>query len=204
MSEQPSTTPTDAMRRVETPRRKRFAHIFGRTSLGRSVQVENVSERSRAPLPEGYHYADPSKIKLREEAALKRTTEIGKGVTLGDLRRRDREFRHRGISMLKVGVRDVGGRLVGFSTVVCKDDNGEPSDLAVNPAHQHQGIGRSLVDESLGLAEEAGITSLYMPYLEETNTLNTFYVERGFRKTEAGEVVRGPHPISVTGHFPAN
>ena len=104
---------------------------------------------------------------------------------------------HQGKSRIDVGVLDPAGELVGFGTVLYIGDQGELCDFAVNPLDRGQGIGKALVDERLRLAEAAGVESLYMPYLMDTNTLRTFYYERGFHDTEHGEVVRGPNPAPI-------
>ena len=104
-----------------------------------------------------------------------------------------------GVDMLDVGVRDINGSLVGFGSVARRGENGELGDFVVSPNHQHRGIGKALIAERLGLADAAGITSLYIANFEPTNTLKSFYLENGFQETPAGEVVRGPHPIPLVG-----
>ncbi len=59
-----------------------------------------------------------------------------------------------------------------------------------------------IIDARLVLAAAVGITSLYIPYLEPTNSLADYYIDNGFKLTEAGELVLGPEPVSVSGIQP--
>lgn len=148
-----------------------------------------------ASLPEGYHYTDPDQIRPADRAELMRladwNTSSPKQIT------KDMEYREEGIATLDVGVRAEDGRLVGFGRVAYKGENGELCDFVVSPLDRHQGIGRAIIDERLRRAEEAGITSLYIPELESGNSLGTYYEEKGFHRTDSGELVRGPHPAPV-------
>ena len=62
--------------------------------------------------------------------------------------------------------------------------------------------GKAILDERLRLAGEAGIDSLYIPFLESTNPLRSYYLEQGFTETASGELVRGPNPTPITDWAP--
>ena len=181
------------------PRRERTDGMVGTATGERSgIQGRFIIEgHAGTPLPEGYSFADPEKIRLRERAELMRR--LDKNTNSVKLREVDRYLRARKLGIMDVGVRDGDGRLAGFGRIIHKGERGELSDLLVDPEHQHQGIGRAIVSERLRLAEAAGLTSLYMPYLQKTNSLRPYYRQKGFRETHEGEVVRGPNPDSVIG-----
>ena len=168
--------------------------IFGRIGLRRSAEIKRVSERT--PLPKGFHYAKPW-IHPSEEAELKQKVEIGKDTDERGLHGRDITYKNAGVETFKVGVRNRMGGLVGFGTIAYKGDVGELGNFVVDPSVQGKGIGKAIIDERLRLAEQAGVTSLYMPDLEPTNTLESYYIEKGFHIAPEGELVRGPHPVSV-------
>ena len=105
-----------------------------------------------------------------------------------------------------VAIRAEDGNLIGFGAVAYKGENGELSDFVVSPDHQGQGVGKAIILERLRMAQDAGITSLYMPRLEHTNTLRSFYYEQGFVEREDGSLGYGPNPMPVmsTPHAPRN
>lgn len=69
--------------------------------------------------------------------------------------------------------------------------------MAVDPDHRGRGIGKALIDARLRFAEQKGVENIYMPKLEDTNTLSSYYAEQGFRETPDGSVVRGENPMSM-------
>jgi ribosomal protein S18 acetylase RimI-like enzyme len=170
---------------------------LGRLGVRKSVMLEAIG-RDRAPLPEGYQYA--GKIKAKELASLMQ--EVGWPATTPSLRRDRRVWGSKGISTFEVGVRDKSGKLVGYGALFHKGKDGELGNFVVSPDHQGQGIGKVIIDERLEMAEQTGLTSLYMPFLDQTNTLRSYYEEKGFREGTSGEVVRGPHAVSITGTQP--
>lgn len=149
----------------------------------------------RTPLPPGHSFVRDGEISARNQAKL--FNAVGWPITSTEILFGRRFDALNGKSRIDIGVLDPTGDLVGFGTVTYIDDQGELSDFAVNPHDRGQGIGKAIVDERLRLAEEAGVDSFYMPYLMATNTLRSFYYERGFHETERGEVVRGPNPAPL-------
>ncbi|MGC1176967.1 MAG: GNAT family N-acetyltransferase [Candidatus Saccharimonadales bacterium] len=160
------------------------------------------SEKTRGLfLPQAYRYADPAGIEPKEVARLYQ--EVGWDEYTGaDIKDLNESWRARGVTMLDVGVRDKGGLLVGFGSIFYRDKAGMLNGFAVIPACQSLGIGKAIIDERLRRAELVGVESLYIPYLKLTNTLESYYLEQGFQRTELGELVRGPHPVSITGERP--
>jgi GNAT superfamily N-acetyltransferase len=190
LKEKLSPTPAETKKPPSKP--SLVSKWLGRTGV-RSAELE---DQERAPLPEGYHYVDRRHIKpgelngLNHRAGWTHTTHKDAWLQLrGKLSGGQQE--------IIVGVRNKDGGLVGFGGLIYRGDQGEPGDFAVDPDFRSQGIGKAIIDERLRLAEKEGITSLYMPYLEPTNTLRSYYIEKGFRETPAGEVVRGPNPAPL-------
>jgi len=165
-------------------------------SLGLMAASEPLTYE-RIPLPLGYTYESPIMINNKEFIALCRQVEIGEG--LADDWRNERYLLMRSCDAkpVDIGVRAADGSLVGFGAIAHKGDIGELCDFVVSPEHQGRGIGKAIILERLRIAEELGITSLYVPFLETTNTLVSFYLEHGFIRTERGAYVFGPNPASV-------
>lgn len=154
-----------------------------------------MSERispNHPPLPEGYYFEDPSRIDPYEVPVLLRQVEIGEFIGDNYIAGRATDPGFTDTSWLDVGVRDATGQLVGYGSIACKGQFGELCDFVVSPAHQSLGIGKAIIDERLVRAEQTGIEWLYMPWLEDTNTLKSYYIEKGFHETPRGELVRGP------------
>lgn len=149
------------------------------------------------PIPEGYSLDDSRRIIPAERAGLIRS--LGRNTSSPKLITSDMGYQSEGISILDVGVRAEDSELVGFGRVLSVGESGELCSLVVDPSHRSNGIGKAIIDERLRRAEAAGITSFYIPYLMPTNTLRSYYEEKGFRHSPIGELVRGPHPVSVSG-----
>lgn len=90
-----------------------------------------------------------------------------------------------------VRVAEVGGLVVGFSTVRAVGDTVELEDLFVVPERMRLGVGRRLIDDVVGRARAAGASAVVV-------TANpralAFYRRAGFR--DAGQVSTrfGPAP----------
>jgi len=151
----------------------------------------------QVPLPEGYVFTDPQTITPREFADLNNQVEIGKGSTEKYLPYRAQVYGEMGFSVIDVGVRTAEGELIGFGSVVSKEDYGRLADFVVSPQHQGRGIGKSIITKRMIEAEAAGITSFHMPALESTNHLKSYYLELGFTETPEGDLVRGPNPVPL-------
>ncbi len=151
--------------------------------------------RSIESLPDGYHFADPDGIEPAEVVALLRQVEIGHGIEDDHLQSRRSDLEADGWDVHDVGVRAALGRLVGFGSIAYGEGEGELCDFVVSPAHQGRGIGKAIIRQRLALADELGVTSLYLPDFEPTNTLRTFYLQNGFQEKESGTMVRSAVPL---------
>jgi GNAT superfamily N-acetyltransferase len=111
------------------------------------------------------------------------------------LRRAERQT----VTKFDVGVRALSGTLVGFGSLSYRRQNGELGDFVVAETERGRGIGKAIINIRLRQAESKGVTSLYMPYLEPTNTLRSYYLENGFQVLTNGKAIgRGPKPMSLT------
>ena len=152
---------------------------------------------ARAPLPEGYTYDDSGVISFEEIAALTKLAmpDDAEDYDVAGVKDYHISLLMKDISTITTGVRSQNGQLVGFSRLSYKGSHGELGDFMVDPNHQSRGIGKAMIDTRLNYAEAAGVTSLYMPYLEPTNTLRSYYYEKGFFEyIPDGPVMRGPDP----------
>lgn len=193
----PLTQP-ESVSHPERRRRKLLHRVLGRMSIDSPVPSYTY-RKERAPLPETYSYTDH--VTRTEIADLMNKVdweEVNPDSLLAEDKRDKNNNRHK----LRVGVRDADKQLVGYGVVLYKGRRGELCDFVVSPDQQGQGIGRAIIEEQLAEAERFGIKSLYIPYLEETNTLRSYYEEKGFTETPAGELVRGPDPRSISGMQP--
>jgi ribosomal protein S18 acetylase RimI-like enzyme len=85
-----------------------------------------------------------------------------------------------------LGVRDTANaELVGMGRVTADPRHAVLCDLAVNPAHQSQGIGKAIVWRRMLLALSAKTPYLYTE-LAPTSPLRPFYEELGFIATGHG------------------
>jgi N-acetylglutamate synthase-like GNAT family acetyltransferase len=173
---------------------KQLTQELGHTGLGSGVEVDIV----HTPLPDGYHYAEAAGIDPGEVIALVRQPGIEWDVDDDEIQMQRTDARANGLTLQDVGVRDSDHSLVGFGSLAFRGEYGELGNFVVSPAHQSKGIGKAIIDARLAMADAAGITSLYIAPLEPTNTLRSYYAQKGFHETPAGEMVRGPHPIPLT------
>jgi len=148
-----------------------------------------------AMLPEGYRFVQTN-IDPEEVLGLMRQLEIGKNLPDYHMQDREEMFRSKDLCTIDVGVRHMTEQLVGFSSLVHRQGQGILGDFVVSPGHQHQGIGKALIDGRLSIADQEDVMSLYIPELEPTNSLHSFYVERGFRPVLTG-LVKGPYPGEI-------
>jgi GNAT superfamily N-acetyltransferase len=85
----------------------------------------------------------------------------------------------------------VDDRVVGFATVVPRDDRGELEDLFVAPEEMRRGIARALINDAVERARTAGIARLDVTANEHAAA---FYVAVGFVTTGTAETEFGPAP----------
>lgn len=167
-------------------------------AIGRAgVHSFEALQEGRTPLPEGYYYENPYQVQPEEVIRLARQVEVGKDTKDNFIEWRYYEAKVRRAQILDVTVRSNEGELVGFASLLYRENQGELADFVVSPKHQHRGLGKALIAERLRMAEQAGIDSLYIPPIEPTNTLRSYYLENGFHETEAGELVQGPDPRPI-------
>ncbi len=157
-------------------------------TIERSAQLP---ERAAAGLPEGYWFEhNDAAVPTEELAALMRQVEVGHDITAAQLdavTERDTSF---GYTTIGVGVRDEVGSLVGYGGMRCRGGIADFGDLVVSPEHQSKGIGKALVDERIRLADEMDVNAIEIDLLEPTNTLRSYYFERGFHDDGYGGLVR--------------
>lgn len=161
-----------------------------------SVMTSFVLSAERLCLPGGYVYADNQTITSNELATLFNQSGLMTRVTASELRQADRAYANAGLKYLELGIRSLPGNLVGFGRIYHYGGSGVMCDFAVDPLHQRQGLGRALIAGRLGMAEAAGVSSLYIPYLRDTNPLRNYYFELGFSETAFGEFIRGANPLT--------
>jgi GNAT superfamily N-acetyltransferase len=169
-------------------------------ALGGAAVSEVLTEqdlRALPELPDGYHYDPTSEGGDDQEIAdLMNATGTMENITAESLRRVNALASQTRVHKRGIGVRTADDTLVGYGALFYKGDKGTLVDFAVNPQHQHRGIGKAILDARLGVAEEHGLTSLETE-LAPTNTLRTYYLEHGFRDARAGELVRGSDPANL-------
>lgn len=134
---------------------------------------------SRRELPSGYRYADIASIGAEEAIDLWRRAEFVADYVIDEtaLAEWDEAMQS---TIVFMGVRDGRRRLVGMGAILGDVDLGNMSNLAVDPEHRHQGIGRTLVRERVKAADRLGIGVLDT-HLMPSNTLRSLYIELGFR-----------------------
>ncbi|MDE3085745.1 MAG: GNAT family N-acetyltransferase [Acidobacteriota bacterium] len=82
----------------------------------------------------------------------------------------------------------VGGRLVGFSTLVPHGATGEVDDLFVDPEWMRRGIGRRLVEDMAATAAAAGVDALEV---DANPAALTFYEGVGFAGIGEARLLHG-------------
>jgi ribosomal protein S18 acetylase RimI-like enzyme len=83
-----------------------------------------------------------------------------------------------------VFVYEIEGEVVGYITTRVDDESriGWIPNMAVDPAHQGKGIGRDLMDASLGYMRECGMECAKIETLEQNPIGARFYPSTGFRE----------------------
>lgn len=128
-----------------------------------------------AKLPESYRFIDKRDIGADEIIALRES--IGwKGDTL------ERWQSCIDQSLAIIGVRDSNSNLVGMSCIAGNVRHAVLCDLAVNPAHQHKGIGVAIMSELFKTADGMGVSYLYAE-LADTNPFRDSMMRLGFKVT---------------------
>jgi len=73
-------------------------------------------------------------------------------------------------------------RVVGFAVTQFGDDQAHLSLLAVDPSHQREGIGRRLVEWTVGSALAAGMAAIHLETRAANHAARSFYRNMGFRE----------------------
>ena len=177
------------------------SHRLGIAIATQICYCSKMSVTTSELLVPGYLY-DTNPVDSGEMADLMNVSFPANPLTRRDLDTFDVLARRIGIESATVAIRSDSGQLVGAGCLLYMGLQGELCDLSVLPDHRGNGLGKALVARRLQIAEERNVDSLYMPYLEPTNTIGHYYLERGFRWTDAGELVRGSNPVSIVYRVP--
>lgn len=139
-------------------------------------------------LPDGYYFSD---FTGERELAELFSQVNGSDTSETPIQDRQRTAEELGIVYIDARVRDQDDILVGFGSLAYERHLGLLCDFVVSPMHRSRGIGKAIIDERLRRADESGVTQLCIPVIQDTNTLSTYYIARGFSPTESGALVRG-------------
>lgn len=88
-------------------------------------------------------------------------------------------------SLAVVGVRDSDSNLVGMACIAGNVRHAVLCDLAVNPTHQHKGIGAAIMSELMKTVNRLGVSYLYAE-LADTNPFRDSMIRSGFQATGDG------------------
>jgi GNAT superfamily N-acetyltransferase len=144
----------------------------------------------RTQLPHGYRYAAPGGVTDNELVYL--FGQLVKDDAFGhdQLYEHGYDLRNYYDTIVGVGVRNAGHRLIGYGCLGYTGLLGELVDLVVDEDYRGDGVGRIIILERLRLADSAGVTVLYIEDMLQSNTLRSFYLEHGFKEI-GGILVRG-------------
>ncbi len=157
---------------------------------------ERVAAGLATPLPDGFSYAKADDFPFTAIEDLFRTAYTDEQVWNMYLPTRDEDLSKAGLREADIAI-SFEGRLVAFANIISREGRGEMGDLVVHPAAQHQKLAQTLTLERLAIAEQQGITSLFIPPITDQNTLGPFYIENGFTQNPDGSFSRGPDPRPV-------
>lgn len=128
-----------------------------------------------AQLPEQYYFTDKENIQAAEIITLRESINWK-----GDTQERWKSCIDRSLAI--ISVRDSNSNLVGMACLAGNVRHGVLCDLAVNPAHQHKGIGAAIMSELLKTADSIGVSYLYAE-LADTNPFRESMMQSGFKAT---------------------
>ena len=128
-----------------------------------------------AKLPENYRFINKKDISADEIIALRESINWK-----GDTPARWQACIEQSFAI--IGVRDSDSKLVGMACLAGNIRHGVLCDLAVNPAHQHKGIGVAIMSELLKAADRVGVSYLYAE-LADTNPFRDSMIQSGFKAT---------------------
>lgn len=165
---------------------------MGRAFTGREL----TASEDRTPLPIGFHYSNPRRMRRRELGSLWRHVKNHEAFETNFASNRRYDARAQDAVLLEAAVRDQDGGLAGYGGVLCKGEKGEMRNFVVHPDRQGQGLGKAIILERMRMAEQYGVRTLVVPRPLETNTLVPFYIEHGFIEQQDGDLVRAISPGS--------
>ena len=128
-----------------------------------------------AKLPENYRFIDKNDISPDEIIALRKSINWKSDTS-------DRWQSCIEQSVAIIGVRDSNSSLVGMACLAGSVRHAVLCDLAVNPTHQHKGIGAAIMSELFKAADRIGVSYLYAE-LAETNPFRDSMIKYGFKAT---------------------
>ena len=86
---------------------------------------------------------------------------------------------------LMVGWEDKNGRLIGFYSILPKNDTEcELGSLCVLPEFRNNRIGTMLLADSFSRAKKAGFSQMNISIIEENSRLRKWYEDKGFVHTD--------------------
>lgn len=124
-------------------------------------------------LPEGYQFADPRSITVKEVDAIRHS--------VGWMQDDPHRWRHCLDSALEVcGVRTKEGALVGIGFLTGSYRHAVLCDFNVHKDHQRKGLGKAIIAHRMKRADELKIPYLYISLAAE-NPLRNLYQQLGFK-----------------------
>lgn len=147
------------------------------------IGIATIGLQHTVELPAGYEYA--TELAATNVVALFRghypgSRRFSGAVWLGGQAKQA----HAGLSGIHVAVNEAAGELVGMGKLVYMEAQGCMADFVVHTDHRSRGVGKAIIDEQLSLATALGLTMIKIPRLESTNTLLTYYLDKGFVQTD--------------------
>lgn len=72
--------------------------------------------------------------------------------------------------------------VIGYTVMWCIEDQGELANIGIAETHRGRDLGNLLLDYSIALAMERGVTSLYLEVRESNERARHMYERRGFEE----------------------
>ena len=80
-----------------------------------------------------------------------------------------------------IWVAEVGGEVVGFTSLIEKDQEAEIEPVVVSPGHRGEGVGTGLVDFAVDRARELGLLYVFVRPVARNREAVSFFHRRGFK-----------------------
>ncbi len=146
--------------------------------------MSTPTETKSLSLPEGYFMDNMS----QQSGVFMEVDELYQAVGWGELSVAEWGVR-RNDQLALIGVRNATGELVGSGFLGGSIHRAWLYELAVNPDHRSQGIGRFIVQERVRIAQQLGIEQLETTLIR-SNNLRSFYYQLGFEPHSTSVLVR--------------